>query len=721
MRRSAFVLVGAAVTAVLLGMSWGWTPASAEAGPQSEMAIVVMDSSAASQMEDAIPLTLSFIGLAATLQRGNDIVFVDTERPGEPVGPFRVLDVDFSSRQREIAARMREDGAIMPQSIPEALDEARSILDRYGAPAGSTIYLASGGRSATDRGYDALSYTVAPLLDRIAERGWTIHGLQLRTDDQGVEQFLSGVSRPTGGMVFSLASGSDLKPLADYLSSRAGAEDLTEIGARTLAESETFSASLNISPGTEESTLFFFNGGRSGSFRLTNPDGVDVSSGGPAASIVIETENLVIWRLMNPQPGQWRVDASGIDGGVSVWGQSSSRYELVLRTLSPMPVGEPSSVMAYATDGGRTVALEGTRMFAEITGPDSSVSGYELLDDGTHGDLEAGDGYYTFTLPAIESAGSYDVKLDLSWTDSGHKITSDSAFDALVFPSFHFDAVSVSGLEVGEATRVGMVSVHVNGGPYAVDPGEITAVIVSPTGERGKLDLVPRRLYGNGPAWQYDALFTPEEGGVHTIQFVLQVEYGGRTYTDTSSLMLIANEAPLVPAAPVAVEPAEAPSIPEPVNAPAVPAVSGIPVSADPQPQFPWVAASIGALAVVIAGVVVAFFMTRPSPFGYLYTDEDDEVVDFSNLQRRPLLQFFYKSLIRGSELNVPGLEGLVFQFMRDRVNVKSFDESPSVRVNNQPLLDSATINDKAWIGAEGRLYTFLSVPKPATGLAEGD
>ena len=721
MRRSAFVLVGAAVTAVLLGMSWGWTPASADAGPQSEMAIVVMDSSAASQMDDAIPLTLSFIGLAATLQRGNDIVFVDTERPGEPVGPFRVSDVDFSSRQSEIAARMREDGAIMPQSIPEALDEARSILDRYGAPAGSTIYLASGGRSATDRGYDALSYTVAPLLDRIAERGWTIHGLQLRTDDQGVEQFLSGVSRPTGGMVFSLASGSDLKPLADYLSSRAGAEDLTEIGARTLAESETFSASLNISPGTEESTLFFFNGGRSGYFRLTDPNGVVVSSGGPAASIVIETENLVIWRLMNPQPGQWRVDASGIDGGVSVWGQSSSRYELVLRTLSPMPVGEPSSVMAYATDGGRTVALEGTRMFAEITGPDSSVSGYELLDDGTHGDLEAGDGYYTFTLPAVEAAGSYDVKLDLSWTDSGHKITSDSAFDALVFPSFHFDAVSVSGLEVGEATRVGMVSVHVDGGPYAVDPGEITAVIVSPTGERGKLDLVPRRLYGNGPAWQYDALFTPEEGGVHTIQFVLQVEYGGRTYTDTSSLMLIANGAPLVPAAPVAVEPAEAPSIPEPVDAPAVPAVSGIPVSADPQPQFPWVAASIGALAVVIAGVVVAFFMTRPSPFGYLYTDEDDEVVDFSNLQRRPLLQFFYKSLIRGSELNVPGLEGLVFQFMRDRVNVKSFDERPSVRVNNQPLLDSATINDKAWIGAEGRLYTFLSVPKPATGLAEGD
>ena len=724
MRRSTFVLVGAAVAAVLLGVPRGWAPASAETGPQSEMAVIVMDSSAARQMEDAVPLTLSFIGLTATLQRDTDIVFVDTQQAGEPVGPFRVSDVDFSSRQSEIAARMREDGSVMPQSIPEALDEARSLLARYEAPAGSTIYLALGS-SVADREYDALSYTAAPLMARIAERNWTIHGLRLRDGDQGAEQFLSGVSGATGGRVFSLASGSDLKRLADYLSSGASGDDLTEIGARTSDESETFSARLNITPGTEESTLFFFNGGGAESFRLTNPDGLEVSSGGPASHhLVIETENLVIWRLMNPEPGEWRVDAAGVDGGVSVWGRSSSRYDLVLRMLSPLPVGRSSGIMGYAADGGRTVVLEGARMFAEITGPDSSVRVYELLDDGTHGDSEAGDGYYTFNLPPIESEGSYDVKLELSWNEFGHKITSNSAFDALVFPSFHFEAASVSDLEVGETTRVGTVSVHRDGGPYTVDPGAITVAIVSPTGERGKVDLVPRRLYGDGPASQYDALFTPEEGGAHTLQFVLQLEYGGRTYVDTSSLALSAKGAlPAIPApsAPMAAEPPEVSSIPEPVGEPAVPVVSGIPMNQDSQTQFPWLAAALGSLAVVIAGVVAAFFMTRPSPFGYLYTDEDDEVVDFSKVKRRPMLQFFYKSLIRGSELNVPGLEGLVFHFMRDRVNVRSFDERPSVRVNNQPLIDSATINDKAWIGAGGRLYTFLSAPKPATGFAEGD
>ena len=75
------------------------------------------------------------------------------------------------------------------------------------------------------------------------------------------------------------------------------------------------------------------------------------------------------------------------------------------------------------------------------------------------------------------------------------------------------------------------------------------------------------------------------------------------------------------------------------------------------------------------------------------------------------MFRFFYRGLIRGSELNISGFEGLVFHFMSDRVEVKSFGEHPTVRVNNQPLIDSATIEDKTWIGTGGNLYTFLSSP----------
>ena len=121
------------------------------------------------------------------------------------------------------------------------------------------------------------------------------------------------------------------------------------------------------------------------------------------------------------------------------------------------------------------------------------------------------------------------------------------------------------------------------------------------------------------------------------------------------------------------------------------------------------------AVALVVVAVPiaagVAYFLTRPKPYGYIYTEGDDELVDFSNLERRPVFRFFYRGLIRGSELNIPGFEGLVFHFTKDRIDVKSFGEHSTVRVNNQPLIDSATISDKTWIGTGGKLYTFLNSP----------
>ena len=64
--------------------------------------------------------------------------------------------------------------------------------------------------------------------------------------------------------------------------------------------------------------------------------------------------------------------------------------------------------------------------------------------------------------------------------------------------------------------------------------------------------------------------------------------------------------------------------------------------------------------------------------------------------------------------MNIPGFEGLVFHFMKDRIDVKSFGEHSTVRVNNQPLIDSATIGDKTWIGTGGsciRSSTRRSLP----------
>ena len=149
MRRARLVSIGSAVIAVLLGWLAASSPAAfAETESRPEMAVIAVDSASVREAEQAIPLTLSLIGLLATQQDGNEVVFVDTDRPGEAIGPFRASDPDYSSTRSEIVERLEAGRAPTAQSIVEAIDEARAALSDYGAPAGSAIYVALGAAGA---------------------------------------------------------------------------------------------------------------------------------------------------------------------------------------------------------------------------------------------------------------------------------------------------------------------------------------------------------------------------------------------------------------------------------------------------------------------------------------------------------------------------------------------------------------------------------------------
>ena len=112
-------------------MLLGWLAASspaafADTDSTQGLDVIVVDSSSVRESGQAIPLTLSLIGLLATQQDGSKVVFIDTDGPGEAIGPFAASDSDFASIRSEILARLNADSSYEPQSIVEALDEARS-------------------------------------------------------------------------------------------------------------------------------------------------------------------------------------------------------------------------------------------------------------------------------------------------------------------------------------------------------------------------------------------------------------------------------------------------------------------------------------------------------------------------------------------------------------------------------------------------------------------
>ena len=310
MRRARLVSIGSAAIAVLLGWLAASSPAAfAETDSRQEMAVIVVDSASVREAEQAIPLTLSLIGLLATQQDGSEVVFVDTGRPGEAIGPFRTSDSDYSSTRSEVVERLEAEGAPTAQSIVEAIDEARSALSDYGAPAGSAIYVALGSAGVVQ--YDELSYTVVPLLDKIAEQEWTIHGLSLEASDQNAAQFMDTISRSTGGRVFDLTSGADLKPLANHVFGGGVGSAIQEYASETLVDSPWSTSSIAIMPGTEETTLYLFKEGsagvvpthqpfRRGGLRLRS-DGVPGHRDGPPHN------------LATHQPGSRQME--GRDGG----------------------------------------------------------------------------------------------------------------------------------------------------------------------------------------------------------------------------------------------------------------------------------------------------------------------------------------------------------------------------------------------------------------------
>ena len=107
--------------------------------------------------------------------------------------------------------------------------------------------------------------------------------------------------------------------------------------------------------------------------------------------------------------------------------------------------------------------------------------------------------------------------------------------------------------------------------------------------------------------------------------------------------------------------------------------------------------------------------LTRPRPFGYIYDDEDELLVDFSTIERTFMTLVTHKNLLLGEELGIPELKGLSFFFSGEGVEIRSAQTEPSIRVNNRPLIsgEEQTAGNQSWIGTQGKLFS-LHLEKPA-------
>ena len=679
--------------AIILFAATGSQVAFGDSHASPTMSVIVAQPGAIPGDAESTDLIESFVGLAGNLRDGELFTFFNAVAPVQSVGPATAGESEFRVFRDGVVTNLSSvSGA--KSDIVGAIAESYNLLDSGDAARGSTVYIIAKETGAED--FSRMTASSEPIVGLLRQNGWTIIGLSLPGASSEMRGFLNQISAMSGGEALELSPQEGLTRFAELTLRQRAQGSLGEVGTAELGPSDVLNTQFSVAPGTSEATLLLFKDGPKGSLRLSNPAGTEAAVGDRTTSSLIETPHMVIWTLTDPMPGAWNVEVRGIEGAVSAWDYASNKYVPVLDSFDTVPLGQPSALIASVRDGDERVTLDGVQLTASVIAPSGATLVHSLNDDGRLGDSIAGDGFFSATIPPVAVKGDYLVELELAWPQFDHAVSARSGFSVQPFPSIDVTPIQTEGFVPGERSKVSTLFVNIEGEPYAIATSELTASLAS-NQRSGAIDIVPQQLLSQGRAWMFDVFFTPETESLETVNFGLSMDYAGRQYVSTSDFVVLSSLVPAPPFVPIAQ-----------VAPPAPPA----PVAEAAPTAFPMglIVGPLVAVAALLAAAAI-YWLTRTRPYGYLYDDRNERVADFGALKRRPLKTLLFRNVVRGKELGVPGLDGVWFRFSGKRIRLRSEQATPTVRVNNQPLVGQTNIRDRTYIGTHGRLFTFLLSP----------
>ena len=708
MRNFSITVLAAATAALIISLApFGF----AQAQSLDRMTVVAIDRASFAGDQEAQDLVKSALGLLMHLKSDKPFAFVFTDDLSNPMGPrapdeFAFRDLRDAVYEGLSAPPLSED----PLDVAGALAEIYNYMSGLNAGSSASVYLVTA--SAAERDVSDEMANIAPVLALIDASGWAVFNITAPGISPALASELNEVALDTGGRSFALAVPEGFETLADDTLRREGKGLLTKIGDTVLAGS-SFTFQANVVPGTERLDLLFFREESLTSFRLTNPDGRESSIGDRTSSDVTELPSAVIWKIVDPAPGAWLMEARAASGRLSGNMFIVNRYRIQLQESPTVPVGQPHTIVAAVMDGDVRIPIDDANVSARVTNPDGVQVLYTLSDDGQSGDATAADGFFSAILP-VDSAGAYTVELRLFWDDIGYEITSLSSFQAQDFPQLTLETVETGIINPGTRTKIGALEVTVAEIPFPISPDDLTPAVATNRGAEGEVELVPRRLIGGEKALEFDVYYTPAGESLATVTVNLRMMYGGSMFTQTTDSTVVSS----VPPRPTPVPPTPAPT---PAPAPTtVPLPTPTPPPPDTRPQTAALIAA-AALAIIVIGAIT-YWATRPTPFGYIYTEDGQLAANFHALRRAAGDNIFSRSRVTGEELGVAGFEGVTFEFRgRGEVAITNSAESGhDVRLNNQPVTEATQVFDNSLIGTLGRLYVFRTERQEDAAEGEG-
>ncbi len=708
MRRLQVTLIGIA----LVALAFTAAPRAISADdhePGVTLIAVDLGSTSFSEKDAAIAETALRI-LAGSAAGGTVALMPYSDEAGTITGhPALGSDLDnaVSTLVQRVAGRVENGGS----DQFAALASAFGYLSGESAPVGSEIFLISG---RMQDGSQQDRERIIGFADLFIAEGWKINAVMLPSATNETREFLSSIVERASGRWDDTGTLSGMDIFANNILGLDG----TLVLNIALRSGNTAVQAIDVAPETTRLSVAMVRNSTRASIDLFDPHGVQLGATSNAAKF-ITTPNLLVATITSPEPGTWSLRATGDGLPIMASVDLRSPLELMLVDQPPLQAGLQSVLMAVATVNGEPLWLPGAVVMATVKSPGGSSVVYSLNDDGEGGDAVLGDGVFSVVFEASRDQGFNDVQLELGWDNYGASIKAVDSFQTEVFPTLRIEPSTGGVVEAGLEIVVGTIEVQVGEYPYPVTPSALTATVTGPTGESvtGSLRLID--ALDDGTGWKFEVLATPSESGPQTVTAELSAEYVGRSFNAAG------------PTAQTAVT-LNVPALPPTESAPAAEPVREIAVTPAELDDGSLLVPTIGGVLIVLLvlfGITLFVIARRQvTPYGYIYDDRQQLVLDLSSARRGGLKGMMSRGVISDAEAPDLPVPGARIVFKRSGVELQ-YDNSGSatMRVDGKPAARIVALRDGSRIGFAGRLFEFSTsrrrsrpavptVPEPAAG-----
>lgn len=663
-----FGLIALSVFVVVLALVDGRVTAAE--GRPGETALLLVDSTLGN-IEQQEGLTISIGALYASSRQ--DIphaisFFANSTKKAVPTNRLNI--------QRLIQDNLRAEREVSPSGMPDALEGlflAVEYLSDTGAPADSRVLVVSSGATQASTSSD-----VMPVIDRLIRNGWVVDVAFLSRYQPSL---LTNAALATDGKIYELFMPEVFQDLIQDINS--ANDDTNKHIQRETQIGTNFALTANVPPQTNSVRFVIYRQHSINStVEVVRPDGTNI----PARELT-ESPNLVIYDSPSdarPMAGQWRINTISVNTGL---------IGLVTEIDNPIEVVISNQTLPYALDNvlveartvinGIPITIDGITISANFRLPDSVVTNYSLLDDGTGGDLIAGDGVYSSLIAPINQFGSVATTVQINWPAQGVQLSAET-IDIPIVDTPNFDSSSFNSVRINPIGEwlLAKVQVSRNGEPFYIAVDDIN---ISFRGANSEFTpSVSPSNAGPGGYATFDLWGAPDV----TDDYVIAINYSYAFDANTQYSIDYSSEERRI-------------------------TVSNLPPSFGARPNWLfgvpiWVIPTTIIALILIVSLFV-WVLRKPYPHGFLY-DEDGVLLDDLSQARRGIVKhLFSKSSVPADKLNLGLPSNLEFRFDRNSKLFLYYTEGSditTIRIDGAPCLPRTVtlIEDGSWIGIRGRL-----------------